>query len=70
MTQASPGKFNRLPRAHAGSTALPFDGYGLRDTLPARPARDASYPVSVRQVAVLLHVFFQTPPRGGALVLR
>lgn len=38
MTQASPGKFNRLPRAPAGSTALPFDEYGLRDTSPARPA--------------------------------
>ena len=27
--------------------------------LPARPAKDASYPVSVRQVAVLLHASFR-----------
>src|SRR4029077_15037089 len=59
MTQASPGKFNRLPRTPAGSTALTLDGYGLRGSLAARPARDASYPVSVRQVAVLLHASFR-----------
>ena len=59
MTQASPGKFNRLPRTPAGSTALTLDGYGLRGSLPARPTRDASYPVSVRQVAVLLHASFR-----------
>src|SRR3954464_7254078 len=40
-------------------TALGFDGYGLRDPLPARPARDASYPVSVRQVAGLLRTSFR-----------
>ena len=58
-TQASPGKFDRLPRTPAGSTALALDGSGLRDQSPARPARDASYPVSVRQVAVLLHTAFR-----------
>src|SRR3954454_5658647 len=40
-------------------TALGFDGYGLRDPLPTRPARDASYPVSVRQVAGLLRTSFR-----------
>src|SRR4051794_37636343 len=52
-------KFDRLRRTPAGSTALALDGSGLRDPLPARPARDASYPVSVRQVAVLLHTAFR-----------
>lgn len=33
----------------------PLDGYGLRGSRPARPDRTASYPVSVRQVASLLH---------------
>ena len=45
-----------------------LDGYGLRDTVPARPARDASYPVSVRQVAVLLHASFR--PRLATTPLR
>ena len=38
---------------------LGLDGYGLRDPLPARPTKPASYPVSVRQVAVLLHASFR-----------
>ena len=58
-TQASPGKLGRLPRTPAGSTSLALDGYGLRDQLLARPTRTASYPVSVRQVAVLLHTSFR-----------
>ena len=33
----------------------PLDGYGLRSSRPARPDSSASYPVSVRQVAGLLH---------------
>ncbi len=57
--QASPGKLDRLPRSPAGSTALALDGCGLRDSLPARPTRNASYPVSVRQVAGLLHASFK-----------
>jgi hypothetical protein len=59
-TQVSPGKFGRLPRIPAGSTVLALDGYGLRDQSPARPAKHASYPVSVRQVAVLLHTAFRS----------
>jgi hypothetical protein len=39
-------------------------GTGLRRSGPARPTRDASYSVSVRQVAALLPRFFQTAPRG------
>ena len=58
-TQASPGKLGRLPRTPAGSTGLTLDGYGLRDQLLARPTKPASYPVSVRQVAVLLHASFR-----------
>jgi hypothetical protein len=45
-----------------------LDGYGLRDQLSARPARAASYPVSVRQVAALLHASFR--PRLAATPLR
>src|SRR5215470_3324308 len=59
MAQASPGKLDRLRRTPAGSTALAFDGTGLCDSLPARPPKDASYPVSVRQVAALLHTSFR-----------
>src|SRR5450830_1264711 len=36
-TQTSRGKFSRLPCTVAGSTLRVLDGYGLRDTLPARP---------------------------------
>ena len=57
--QASPGKLDRLHRTPAGSTAMALDGYGLRDLLPARPARDASYPISVRQVAASIHTSFR-----------
>ncbi|MGB2808224.1 MAG: hypothetical protein WBC22_10810, partial [Sedimentisphaerales bacterium] len=40
-------------------TAPDFDGYGLCCHLPTRPARTASYPVSVRQVTALLHASFE-----------
>src|SRR5256886_17032732 len=36
--QISRGKLNRLRCTTAGSTPRAVDGYGLRDTLPARPA--------------------------------
>src|SRR5437762_9728789 len=36
--QISRGKLNRLRCTTAGSTLRAVDGYGLRDTLPARPA--------------------------------
>ena len=52
-----------------GSTDLAFDGYGLCDSLPARPAKNASYPVSVRQAAVLLRTSFRRPLAAAALVL-
>src|SRR5215831_7679405 len=45
-----------------------LDGYGLRDQLSARPTWAASYPVSVRQVAALLHASFG--PRLAATPLR
>src|SRR5512135_2797712 len=44
-----------------------MDG-GLRGQSSARPTRAASYPVSVRQVAVLLHASFR--PRLAATPLR
>jgi hypothetical protein len=44
------------------------DGYGLRGQLSARPTWAASYPVSVRQVAALLHASFR--PRLAATPLR
>lgn len=62
--QISRGKYDRLPRTPAESTALALMDAGLRRYGPARPTRDASYSVSVRQVAVLLPRFFQTAPRG------
>ncbi len=36
--QISRGKLNRLQCTTAGSTLRTLDGYGLRDSLPARPA--------------------------------
>ncbi len=45
-----------------------LDGYGLRGKSSARPAWAASYPVSVRQVATLLHASFR--PRLAATPLR
>src|SRR5215813_1490797 len=36
-----------------------LDGYGLRGQSSARPTRAASYPISVRQVAALLHASFR-----------
>ena len=65
-TQISRGKSDRLHRTPAGSTALALDGSGLRDQLSARPTKDASCPVSVRQVAALIHASSRprlaTPP--------
>ena len=57
--QTSRGKFDCLPRTPAGFTPRPFDGCGLCRLLPTRPARAASDPVSVRQVAVLLRTSFR-----------
>jgi hypothetical protein len=58
-TQISWGKPRSLPRTPAGFTVRAFDGYGLRDFLPARPTRAASYPVAVRQVAISFHASFR-----------
>jgi hypothetical protein len=57
--QTSRGKLDNLRRTPAEFTALDFDGYGLCRFLPTRPARTASYPVSVRQVTVLLGASFR-----------
>ncbi len=57
--QISRSKPDSLHRTPAGFTALALDGYGLCDILPARPASAASYPVSVRRVATLLHASFR-----------
>ena len=57
--QISRSKPDSLHRAPAGFTKLVLDGYGLRGFLPARPTSPASYPISVRQVAILLHASFR-----------
>ena len=57
--QISRSKPDSLHRTPAGFTALALDGYGLCDILPARPTSTASYPVSVRRVATLLHASFR-----------
>ena len=57
--QISRSKPYRLRRAPAGFTLTALDGYGLRDRVPARPTVPASYPISVRQVATLLHASFR-----------
>jgi hypothetical protein len=57
--QTSRGKLDRLPRTPAGSTSQALDGWGLCGKLSARPTWAASYPISVRQVAVLLHAAFR-----------
>src|SRR3954469_17194288 len=44
-----------------------LDGYGLRSQSSARPTRAASYPISVRQVAVLLHAAFRRRLAGTPL---
>ena len=59
--QISRGKLNRLPRTPAGFTAPVLDGCGLRGAWPTRPTGPASYPVSVRRVAILLHASFGRP---------
>src|SRR5229473_635534 len=57
--QISRSKLDSLHRTPAGFTTLALDGYGLCDILPARPTSTASYPVSVRRVATLLHASFR-----------
>ena len=57
--QISWGKSSSLRRTPAGFTTKALDGYGLCDFLPARPAMAASYPVSVRQAAPLIHASFR-----------
>src|SRR6202035_3720748 len=56
--QISRSKPDSLHRTPAGFTVLAIDGNGLCDILPARPTSAASYPVSVRRVATLLHASF------------
>jgi hypothetical protein len=57
--QISRSKLDSLHRTPAGFTVLAFDGNGLRECLPARPTSAASYPISVRRVATLLHASFR-----------
>jgi len=59
MSQISQGKFNDFHCTPAGSTALPLDNYGLCGHWPTRPNNTALYPISVRQVAALLHASFR-----------
>src|SRR4051794_13769849 len=57
--QISRSKADSLHRTPAGFTVLALDGDGLRECLPARPTSAASYPISVRRVATLLHASFR-----------
>ena len=57
--QISRSKSDSLHRTPAGFTVLAIDGDGLRECLPARPTSAASYPISVRRVATLLHASFR-----------
>ena len=57
--QISRGKLDNAPRTPAGFTVPALDGNGLRGCLPARPTDTASYPISVRRVAILLHASFR-----------
>ena len=57
--QASRGKFDRFHRTPAGFTAVNLGGYGLCYHVLTRPLTSATYPVSVRQVAALLHASFR-----------
>jgi hypothetical protein len=57
--QISRSKADSLHRTPAGFTVLALDGSGLCDILPARPTSAASYPISVRRVATLLHASFR-----------
>ena len=64
-TQTSRGQTDRLHRTPAGFTTPDLDGRGLRGHWPARPARQASYPVPVHRVCgFLLHASFR--PRLAA----
>jgi len=57
--QISRGKPHHLHRTPARFTARALDGYGLRDLWLTRPTRAASYRISVRRVAALLHTSFR-----------
>ena len=58
--QAPPGKFNCLRRLRPNLQPWPLMDTDLATRSPARPTGDASYLVSVRQVAVLLHTSFRS----------
>jgi hypothetical protein len=66
--QISWGKPRSFPRTPAGFTAAAFDGYGLRDWLPARPATPASLSDCCSSGRDFAPHFLQTVPRGSALV--
>src|ERR1700684_2960662 len=61
--QISRGKFDRLPHATAEFTTSAFDGYGLRDHMPARPAPYTLVPVLVHRLVRLLHASFRSSLR-------
>src|SRR5271157_5206288 len=63
--QISWGKLNRLPCTAAESTLRALDGYGLRDTLPARPALTPCIR-SCPSTRTFVPCFLQTPPRGDS----
>jgi len=56
--EVSRGKLNRLQRTTARFTTRTLNGYGLRKSMLARPARYASYLVLVHRATPLLHAAF------------
>src|SRR6266581_7559140 len=63
--QTSRGKLNRLRCTTAGSTLRALDGYGLRDSLPARP----TLAPRIRFLSIGSHLCFalpSDPPRGDS----
>src|SRR6266851_3194711 len=64
--QISRGKLNRLQCTTAGSTLCVLDGYGLRDTLPARPALAPRIRFLFIGSRIFVPRFLQTPPRGDS----
>ena len=67
--QISWGKSSSFPRTPAGFTALALDGYGLCDSVPARPTKPASVSDFCSSGCDFAPRFLQTVPRGSALAL-
>ena len=65
--EISPGKVRGLPRATAGFTSPPLGRESFAGDCPLALVSAASYPVSVRRLAVSLPASFSAPSREFAL---